>query len=127
VAAQIVIGGEGVAQGATLASILAGFAFVGSTSVKDRATVVLYFTAGLLMLISIWAGLMALVAVRGELAPILGTGFFVALGLGSLVFVAATVRHLWLLHGRGIAAWCLVIALVVVIAGTAFVVAVEWR
>jgi hypothetical protein len=119
--AQIVITGEGVAQGAILASILAGFAFVGSTSVKDRGTVVLYFASGMLMLLSAWAGLMALLAVRAEPETVLASAFFLALGLGSLAFVAATIRHVRLLHDSVTAAWCLALALAVAAGGIIFV------
>ena len=125
--AQLVITGEGVAQGGVLASILAGFAFAGATSVRDRGTVVLYFAAGMLMLLSAWAGLMALVTVRTELEAVLAPAFFLALALGSLVFVLATIRHVRLLHDATTAAWCAGIALAVAVASILFVVIVERR
>jgi hypothetical protein len=119
--AQVVIGVEGVAQGAILASILAGFAFAGATTVRDRGTVVLYFASGLLMLLSAWAGLMALLATREEPETILASAFLFALGTGSLAFVAATIRHVRLLHDSVTAAWCLGIALAVAAGGIVFV------
>ena len=125
--AQITITGEGVAQGAILASILAGFAFAGATSVRDRGTVVLYFASGMLMLLSAWAGLMALLAERSEPETILASAFFLALGFGSLAFVTATIRHVRLLHDSVTAAWCMALAIAVAAAGIVFVVVVLRR
>lgn len=125
--AQLIITGEGVAQGSVLASILAGFAFAGATSVRDRGTVVLYFAAGMLMLLSTWAGLMALIAKRTELGTVLASAFFLVLALGSLIFVLATIRHVRLLHDATTAAWCLAIALAVAVASTLLVIIVERR
>mgnify|MGYP006915176867 CR=1 FL=1 len=123
----MMITGDGVAQGAILASILAGFAFVGSTTVKDRGTVVLYFAAGMLMLLSGWAGLMALLAVRSAPETFLASAFFIALGLGSLLFVLATVRHVQLLQDSVAAAWCMGIAIAVSVTGMLFVLVVLRR
>jgi len=125
--AQLVITPEGIAQGAFLASILAGFAFSGATSVQDRGTVVLYFAAGMLMLLSTWAGLLALITERAEPETALASAFFLALGLGSLAFVLATIRHVRLLHPATTAAWCLGIALAVAVAGILLVVLVLHR
>jgi hypothetical protein len=125
--AQLVITGEGVAQGAVLASILAGFAFAGATTARDRGTVVLYFAAGMLMLLSTWAGLMSLLTARVQPEAVLGSAFFLALGLGSLVFVLATIRHVHLVHDATTAAWCLGIALAVAAASTLLVIIVERR
>jgi hypothetical protein len=115
--AQIAITAEAIGQGAVLASILAGFAFVGSTSARDRPTVVLYFAAGMFMLVSLWAGLMALVSEDPAAQNDLANVFFFTLGIGSVLFVLATVGHVAGLQGRRTAVWCLALALVVTVAG----------
>ena len=115
--AQVAITGEAIAQGAVLASILAGFAFVGATSTTTRPTALGYFTAGMLMLVCLWAGLLGLMsenpARRNDLANI----FFFSLGIGSVLFVFATVSHIAGVQGRRTAAWCLALALVVSVTG----------
>ena len=115
--AQIAITEDAITQGATLASILAGFAFVGSTSATNRSTVVVYFTAGMFMLVSLWAGLMGLMSENPTGQDVLANVFFFALGIGSVLFVLATVGHIAGLQGRRTAAWCLTLALVVSITG----------
>jgi len=89
--------------------------------------VVLYFAAGMLMLLSTWAGLLALITERAEPETALASAFFLALGLGSLAFVLATIRHVRLLHPATTAAWCLGIALAVAVAGILLVVLVLHR
>jgi hypothetical protein len=115
VLAQIAITEESISQGAVLASILAGFAFVGSTSARDRSTVLVFFTAGMFMLVSLWAGLMALVSENLAAQNDLANVFFFALGIGSVLFVLGTVGHIAGLQGRRTAAWCLALALVVIV------------
>jgi hypothetical protein len=117
VLAQIAITAEAIGQGAVLASILAGFAFVGATSARDRPTVVAYFTAGMFMLVSLWAGLMALVSEDPAAQNDLGNVFFFSLGIGSLLFVLATIGHIAGLQGRRTAVWCLAFAIVVTVSG----------
>ena len=105
--AQLVITGEGVAQGGVLASILAGFAFAGATAVRDRGTVVLYFAAGMLntpfwwfafyffLAGAVWAPL--LVGLAGVLgAEVIKSAllerqavFIKALAAASLIYIAA--------------------------------------
>ena len=48
---------------------------------------------------------------------VLANVFFFALGIGSVLFVLATVGHIAGLQGRRTAAWCLTLALVVSITG----------
>ncbi len=120
--AQIAIPGEAIGQVADLASILSGFAFVGATSARDRPTVVVYFTAGMFMLVSLWAGLMALVSEDRTAANILANVFFFTLAIGSVLFVLATVGHIGGLQGRRTAVWCLALALVVTVTGIILIV-----
>lgn len=108
--AQVPITGDGIAQGAVLASVLAGFGLAAATSVRDRAAVVAYFAAAMLMLLSTWAGLLALVAARAPPEPVLANGFFATLAAGALAFVAATVRDVAVVYGRAPVAWCLALA-----------------
>ena len=71
----------------------------------------------MLMLVCLWAGLLGLMsenpARRNDLANI----FFFSLGIGSVLFVFATVSHIAGVHGRRTAAWCLTLALVVSVTG----------
>jgi hypothetical protein len=115
--AQIAITGDAIAQGGVLAGILAGFAFVGATSATNRSTVLIYFTAGMFMLVSLWAGLMGLMSEDPAAADVLASVFFVTLAIGSVLFVLATVGHIAGLQGRRTAAWCLSLGLVVSVTG----------
>ena len=115
--AQIAITGEAIAQGAVLASILAGFAFVGATAAINRPTVVVYFTAGMVMLVCLWVGLLGLMSENPARQNDFANIFFFTLGIGSVLLVFATVGHIAGIQGRRTAAWCLALALVVSVTG----------
>ena len=119
--AQIAITGDAIAQGGVLAGILAGFAFVGATSAINRPAVMAYFTSGMFLLVSLWAGLMGLMSKDPAAADVLATVFFLTMGIGSVLFVLATVGHFAGLQGRRTAVWCLILAFLVSISGITLV------
>ena len=100
---------EAITQGAVLASILAGFAFVGSTSAKPPTTV-WYFAAGMLLLFSLWGGLLYFMAAESPASQGFATwGFALGLGLGIFLFLQATHAHIYDLHGESTARTCMLI------------------
>jgi hypothetical protein len=89
---------EAIAQGAVLASILAGFAFVGSTAASRQSTIIKHFTAGMLMLASVFLGFLKLL--QPTLAPTptqpepLTVVFALPVGIGLVLFIDATTDHI---------------------------------
>jgi hypothetical protein len=114
----------GVIQGTVLASVLAGFAFVGATSAfqnghrtATRFVVLLYFSAGMMLLLSIWISFLFFTNQRiVDYVTLLG-GFAAVLVLGSVLFVLAVSGHIFVLHGRATAGCCLILALATLVFG----------
>jgi hypothetical protein len=121
---------DAIAQGAVLASILAGFSVVGATTVRSASgqvqhVVVVYFTAGLLLLFSVWAGLLYFVAPANSSGQTAAVWCFAAgLGVGILCFLVATAIQIKTVYGISTFGLCLRIGEVIFGLGVALAMAV---